>query len=137
MNINNFECINKFFCSMIVSIKYLLFSKKIYLSFDLTFCVSNEYRIILRYRLMIPKFSIDEVCLVRRKTYLNNFGEHVVRCNKVSGFKYRHDYVRDVLFDLFRRAGVPMKTEASVNFLTNPLDRISKLKHADNMVYRW
>lgn len=30
-----------------------------------------------------------------------------------------------------------MKKEASVNFLTNPLDRRSTLRPADVMVYRW
>ena len=62
-----------------------------------------EYRTILRYRLMIPLFPIDEVRLVYRKTCLDTFGEHVVHCKEFSGFKYRHDFVRDVLFDIFRQ----------------------------------
>ena len=40
-------------------------------------------------------------------------------------YVYRHDFVRDVLFDIFRRAGILVKKEASVNFLTDPLDRRS------------
>ncbi|MCI52655.1 hypothetical protein A2U01_0073901, partial [Trifolium medium] len=35
-----------------------------------------EYRNILRYRLMIPLFPIDEVCPVYRKECLDTFGEH-------------------------------------------------------------
>ena len=77
-----------------------------------------EYRTILRYRLMIPLFSIDEVCPVCRKACLDTFGEHVVHCKELFGFKYRHDFVRDVLFDIFRRAGVSVKKGAPVNFLT-------------------
>jgi len=96
-----------------------------------------EYRTILRYRLMIPLFPIDEVRLVYRKTCLDTFGEHVVHCKEFSGFKYRHDFVRDVLFDIFIRAGISVKKEAPVNFLTDPLDRRSTLRPADVMVYGW
>jgi len=35
------------------------------------------------------------------------------------------------LFDIFRWVGVSMKNETPVNFLTNPLDRRSTLRHAD------
>ena len=96
-----------------------------------------EYRTIFRYRLMIPLFLIDEVYSVCRKACLDTFGEHVVHCKELPGFKYTHDFVRDVLFDIFKRAGVSMKKEVSVNFLTNPLDRKSTLRHADVMVCGW
>jgi len=96
-----------------------------------------EYRTILRYRLMIPLFSIDVVCPVCRKACLDTFGEYVVHCKELPGFKYKHDFVRDVLFDIFRRAGVSVKKEASVNFLTDPLDRRSTLRPVDDMVYGW
>jgi hypothetical protein len=86
-----------------------------------------EYRNILRYRLMIPLFPIDEVCHVCRKVCLDTFGEHD---KELPGFKYRHDFVRDVLFDIFRRVGVSVKKEAPVNFLTDPLDRRSTLRPA-------
>jgi len=96
-----------------------------------------EYRIILRYRLMIPLFPINEVCPVCRKMCLDTFGEHVVHCKKLLRFKYRHNFIGDVLFDIFRRTGVSVKKEAHVNFLTDLLDRISTLKLADVMVYGW
>jgi len=86
---------------------------------------------------MIPLFPIDEVCLVCRKACLDTFGEHAVHCKKLSGFKYIHDFVKDVLFDIFRRAGISMKKDAHLNFLTNPLDRRSTLRHTHVMVYRW
>ncbi|GJY80776.1 hypothetical protein Tco_0493527 [Tanacetum coccineum] len=65
-----------------------------------------KYRTILKYRLMIPLFSVDAICLVCRKACLDSFGEHVVHCKELSGFKYRHDMVKDVLFDIFRRVGI-------------------------------
>jgi hypothetical protein len=66
---------------------------------------------------MIP---IDEVCHVCRKACLGKFGKHAVHCRELPDFKYRHDFVRDVIFDIFRRARVSVKNEAPVNFLTDP-----------------
>jgi hypothetical protein len=45
--------------------------------------------------------------------------------------------VRDVLFEIFRRAGVSVKKEAPVNFLTDPQERRSTLRPADVLVYGW
>jgi hypothetical protein len=68
-----------------------------------------EYRTILKYRLMIHLFPIDEVCPVCRKACLDNFGDHAVHCRELPDFKYRHNFVRDVLFDVFRCAGISEK----------------------------
>jgi hypothetical protein len=86
---------------------------------------------------MILLVPIDEVCLVCRKVSLDNFGEHAVHYRELSGIKYRHDFVRDVLFDVFRRAGISAKKEAHVNFLTDPQEGRSTLRPADVMVYGW
>ncbi|KAK2384599.1 hypothetical protein QL285_071930 [Trifolium repens] len=96
-----------------------------------------EYCAILRYRLMIPLFLKDEVCPVCRKTCLYTFGEHAAHCRELPGFKYRHDLVRDVFFYIFRRAGISVKKETPVNFLTNPQEWRSTLRPADIMVYGW
>ena len=40
------------------------------------------------------------------------FGEHAVHSKDLSGFKYRHDFVRDVIFDVCRRAGISAKKGA-------------------------
>ncbi|WJX88063.1 hypothetical protein P8452_70185 [Trifolium repens] len=96
-----------------------------------------EYRTILKYRLMIPLFPIDEVCPVCRKVCLDNFGEHAVHCRELTGFKYRHNFVRDVIFDVFRCAGISAKKEAHVNFLTDPQEGRSTLRPADVIVYGW
>ncbi|MCH92237.1 auxilin-like protein [Trifolium medium] len=96
-----------------------------------------EYRTILKYRLMIPLFPIDEVFPVCRKACLDNFEEHAVHCRELPGFKYKHNFVRDVLFDIFRHAGVYVQKEASVNFLTNPHEGRLTLRLVDVMVYGW
>jgi len=50
---------------------------------------------------MISLFSIDEVCPVCRKVFLDTFGEHAVRYKELPSFKYKHDFVRDLLFYIF------------------------------------
>nr|GEY72342.1 auxilin-like protein [Tanacetum cinerariifolium] len=96
-----------------------------------------EYRTILKYRLMIPLFPVDARCPVCRKACLDSFEEHAVHCKELSRFKYRHAMVRDVLFDIRRRAGISTKKEAPVNFLTDPSDGRSTLRHADVLVFGW
>ncbi|GJT24318.1 hypothetical protein Tco_0894255 [Tanacetum coccineum] len=59
---------------------------------------------------------------VCRKVCLDSFGEHAVHCKELPGFKYRHDLVRDVLYDVLKRAGISSKKEALVNCLTDPLE---------------
>ncbi|GJZ74868.1 zinc finger BED domain-containing protein RICESLEEPER 2 [Tanacetum coccineum] len=69
--------------------------------------------------------SIDglgqHMSLVEYRIILKSFGEHAIHCKELSSFKYRHDMVRDVIFDICRRAGIYTKKEAPVNFLTGPL----------------
>ena len=96
-----------------------------------------EYRAILKYRLMIPLFPPDEPCPVCRKVCLDSFGEHAVHCKELPGFKYRHDLVRDVLYDILKRAGISAKKEAPVNFLTDPVEGRSTLRPADILVFGW
>nr|GFB89032.1 putative reverse transcriptase domain-containing protein [Tanacetum cinerariifolium] len=96
-----------------------------------------EYRTIFKYRLMIPLFPVDAICLVCRKACLDSFGEHAVHCKELSGFKYRHDMVTDGLFDIFKRVGIFAKKEAPMNFLTDPSDERSTLKPDDVLVFGW
>nr|GEY00104.1 transcription factor LAF1-like [Tanacetum cinerariifolium] len=42
------------------------------------------------------------------KACLDSFGEHAVHCKEFSGFKYQHDMVRDVLFDIWKHACVDL-----------------------------
>lgn len=96
-----------------------------------------EYRAVLKYRLMIPMFPVDEPCPICKKACLDKFGEHALHCKELPGFKYRHDLVRDVLWDVLRRAGISAKKEAPVNFLTDPLDGRSTLRPADILLFGW
>jgi hypothetical protein len=71
---------------------------------------------------MISLFPIDEMCSVFHKSCLDTFGGHAVYWKELPDFKYIHDFVNDVLFDIFSRAGVSVRNEAYVNFLTDPLN---------------
>ncbi|PNY18074.1 auxilin-like protein [Trifolium pratense] len=91
----------------------------------------------IMYRIMIPLFLKDEVRPVCRKACLDTFGEHAAHCRDLLGFKYRHDLVRDMLFDIFRRARISLKKEAPRNFLIDPQEGKSTLQHADVLVFGW
>ncbi|XP_076945901.1 uncharacterized protein LOC143617132 [Bidens hawaiensis] len=82
-------------------------------------------------------FPVDDPCPVCRKACLDSFGEHAVHCKELPGFKYRHDLVRDVLYDVLKRARISAKKEAPVNFLTDPLDGRSTLRPSDILVFGW
>ncbi|KAJ0580090.1 putative exostosin [Helianthus annuus] len=96
-----------------------------------------EYRANLKYRLMVPLFPVDDPCPICRKSCLDSFGEHAIHCKELPGFKYRHDLVRDVLYDVLKWAGISAKKEAPVNFLTDPLEGRSTLRPADILVFGW
>lgn len=68
---------------------------------------------------MINLFFIDEVCFVCRKMCLITFGEHTIHYKELSNFKYQHDLVIKILFDIFQWIGISMKKETPMNILTN------------------
>ncbi|GKD19930.1 hypothetical protein Tco_1209088, partial [Tanacetum coccineum] len=70
-------------------------------------------------------------------SFLDSFGEHAVHCKELPGFKYRHDLVRDVLYDVLKRAGISSRKEAPVNFLTDPLEGRSTLRQHEILCYGW
>ncbi|CAK8572934.1 unnamed protein product [Lathyrus sativus] len=96
-----------------------------------------EYYTILKYLLMIPLFPVDEVCPIFPNVCLDTFRKHAIHCKELPGFKYRHNLVRDILFDIFRRVGVSVKKEVHVNFLTKPREGKSALRPADVLVNEW
>nr|GEU80999.1 putative reverse transcriptase domain-containing protein [Tanacetum cinerariifolium] len=71
-----------------------------------------EYRTILKYRLMISPFPVDEICPVCRKACLNSF-------------------------ENMWRAEISTKKKARVNFWTDPLDGRSTLRPADVLICGW
>lgn len=79
---------------------------------------------------MLSKLAILERLAQMLQMLLYKFKEFL-------GLKYRHDFVRDVLFDIFRCAGVFVKKEASMNFFTDSQEKRSTLRLADVPVYEW
>lgn len=69
------------------------------------------------------------------KTCLDAFRVHTVLCKKLLSFKYMHDFVRDVIFYIFRWARASMKKEAPLNFLTDPQEGKLTLKPIDMLMY--
>lgn len=67
---------------------------------------------------------------------MDEFGEHTIHCKELSEFKYCHDFVMDVLFDIFRCSEISMKKEEPVNFLTGPREGRPTLRPpTDVLVY--
>jgi len=56
---------------------------------------------------------------------------------ELHNFKYKHDFVTDTFFDVFRQARASMKKERHVNFLSDLLDGRSTLRPPNVMVYEW
>ncbi|KAL6558402.1 hypothetical protein OROMI_018753 [Orobanche minor] len=85
-----------------------------------------EYQSILKNRLMIPLYPSVSRCPACFTGCLDTYGEHAVHCKVDPGFKFRHNHVRDTLYDVLWRAGISAKKEAAVKFLTNPLEGRSR-----------
>jgi hypothetical protein len=47
------------------------------------------------------------------------------------------DFVRDVIFVIFRGASISLKKDAPISFLSDPLDGRSTLRPTGVMVYGW
>ncbi|GJY50389.1 hypothetical protein Tco_0441236 [Tanacetum coccineum] len=74
------------------------------------------------------------MCLRDGGACLDSFG---FICKELPVFKYRHDMVRDALFDICRCLGISAKKEAPVNFLTDPSDGRSTRRPANVLVFGW
>ncbi|GKC85431.1 hypothetical protein Tco_1141148 [Tanacetum coccineum] len=72
---------------------------------------------------------------------IDGLGQHMLPVEyptiQLPGFKYRHDMVRDVPFEVCRRTRISTKKEAHVNFLTRPLDGRSTLRPANVLIFGW
>ncbi|GJY53240.1 hypothetical protein Tco_0444904 [Tanacetum coccineum] len=73
---------------------------------------------------------------------IEGLGQHMSALEYRTILKYRlmiplHDLVRDVLYDILKRAGISSKKEAPVNFLTDLLEWRSTLRPADILVFGW
>lgn len=54
---------------------------------------------------MILLFYIDVVYPVCRIACLDTFGEHKIHYRELQSFKYRHDFVSSVIFDIYHTSG--------------------------------
>ncbi|GKA88850.1 putative reverse transcriptase domain-containing protein, partial [Tanacetum coccineum] len=68
---------------------------------------------------------------------LDCFWEHVVLCKELPDFKYQHDIVSDIFYDICKLVVISVMKEAPVNFLTDPPDGRSTLRPADILVFGW
>lgn len=62
---------------------------------------------------------------------------HTIYYKGIVDFKYRHNFVRNVLFDIFRMDRVCVKKETLVKLLTEPYEGQLIFKLADIFVYEW
>lgn len=55
----------------------------------------------------------------------------------LSNFKYQHNFVSDVIFDILRWVRVSMEKKMHVNFLTDPHEGRLTFRSVDVRVYEW
>lgn len=63
------------------------------------------------------------------------YGDHAVACRMDPGYEFRHDLVRDVVYDCMWQVCVAARKEAPVHFLSDP--NSLKLSPADTLIYNW
>lgn len=66
-----------------------------------------------------------------------HFGEQTNQFRELLSFKYWYDLLRDIPFYIFWWAGVYVKKETCVNFLTDSHEGRSTLGPIDILVYEW
>ncbi|MFS7923430.1 putative PGR5-like protein [Helianthus anomalus] len=98
------------------------------------FLQALQVHYLLRFTVLFQYKTVKPVC---RKACMDKYGEHAIHCKELPGFKYRHGWMRDVLGDILRRAGISAKKEPPVNFLTDPIEGRSTLRPADLLVFGW
>jgi hypothetical protein len=84
---------------------------------------------------MISLFLKGDACSIYRKACIDTFGDHTTHCRKLQGFKYMQDLNIYVFFDIFRGAGIFVKKEVSLNFLTDPQEKRLTIRPMNVMVH--
>jgi len=96
------------------------------------------FRTTVCYRLGIPLYGSVPgsfvVCPACHQQRLDIWGDHATMCASDIGVKWRHDLLRDTMFDIIRRTGVGVQKEVNLGFLS---DQGGKLKPADLLLYSW
>lgn len=86
---------------------------------------------VLQYRLGIPFFEEGSLCSCCQRP-MDIYGDHAIHCAGEVRLKFRHNLVKDVLADICYKAGVVVRKEVSLGFLS---DNNKGLRSADIMVY--
>lgn len=72
---------------------------------------SRGFRAVLQYRLMLPIFDGKSLCSCCQRCVLDVMGDHALVCRNEPGHKFRHDLVRDGLYDVLWQAGIAARKE--------------------------
>lgn len=62
---------------------------------------------------------------------------HTIHCRKLLSFKYRYEYVGNVLFDIFRWTRVYVKKKVLVIFFIHPHEGRPILRPDNVLMYVW
>ena len=78
----------------------------------------RQFRAVFCYRLTIPMFSEGNICSSCNVHRMDQWGDHAVHCSSEVGVKFRHNLVRDILVDICSKAGIMVRKEAPMGFLS-------------------
>lgn len=65
---------------------------------------------------------------------MDQWGDHAVHCSSKVGVKFRHNLVRDILVDICSKAGIVVRKEAPMGFLS---EDVKDLCPADLLLFNW
>ena len=74
---------------------------------------STEFRVLLRYMLNLPLYSIYHICQACNKALLDIYGDHSMICGAGSEHSNRHNFVRDTLYHIMNSAGLSLYLETA------------------------
>nr|GFA10645.1 pentatricopeptide repeat (PPR) superfamily protein [Tanacetum cinerariifolium] len=69
-------------------------------------------------RFQLPMFSEGCLCLSCNAHEMDQRGDHAVHCCSEVGVKFRHNFLRDILVDICSKAGIIVRKEAPMAFLS-------------------
>lgn len=94
---------------------------------------TRQFRAVVSYRLGIPMFNTIDVCACCKRK-MDVYGDHVLHCASEVGVKFRHDFVRDIVSDIFYKDGVLARKEVNLGLSS---DDGKDLKPTDILVCNW
>ncbi|GJV44923.1 putative reverse transcriptase domain-containing protein [Tanacetum coccineum] len=79
----------------------------------------------------VSKVSLCPSCNVHQ---MGQWGDHAVHCSSEVGVKFRHNLVRDILVDIYSKAGIMVRKEAPMGFLSKDGN---DLQPTDRLLLNW